>query len=193
MSKVTLTQVAQIIKSELFLIIFGLISISLLIIAINTASKNKPAQLPQPQQAAWQGEIYPGLTSKEDLISKLGPPIKTQGKDGKTLYFYPSADQYRPHEVEISQETTTLIKEQIITDEKGQLSSYLEKYGSPQAELFGQHGTFALGYFWGAKGILVFANKFDGTIVEIWYFAPTDLNKFLSENPQLQMTEPTKF
>lgn len=190
MAELSLTRVANYLKSEWFLVTLGGLSILLITLAILSFSKNKINNI--PPGTPWQNNIYAGQTTKKELESKLGKPIKTAEED-KTIYFYPSTDQYRPNRVEFSEDIVNVIKEQVIGDGKGGLNDYIQKYNQPETELFGPHGTFAPGHFWGKKGILVFANKFDGTIVEIWYFAPTTLNDFLQKNPSLSLEEPKNF
>lgn len=191
MEKLTLTKVASFFKSEWILLFLGVISISIFILAIVSFSQTKTPK--NPPGIPWQNQIYAGTTTKEQLKSILGPPIKIEGEGGQISYFYPSTNNLRPHKVEFLENTVGVIKEQVIGNEKGDLADYLQKLGQPEAVLFGPHGTFAPGHFWSSKGILVFANKFDSTIIEIWYFAPTNLDEFLSNNPQLQNSEPSSF
>lgn len=191
MAKLTLTQTARFLKSEWLLLILGTVSIALFIVAILSFSRNR--QEPPLQGAPWQGDIYAGRTTLQGLESKLGPPPQTSEKDGELVYLYSSTSEYRPHQVEFSGNTISIIKEQVIAAEKGKLTDYLQEYGQPEAEIFGPHGSFAPGHFWGKDGLLVFAGQFDGTIVEIWYFAPTTLQNFLSENPELRTEQPKEF
>lgn len=191
MAHLNLTQVANFLRSEWFLLFLGTLSITLIILATISFSKTKNVEA--PPGTPWQNNIYAGKTIKEELQSKLGAPLKIEEKEGRILYFYSSTNQYRPHQVELSNDTVSLIKEQVIENEKGRLDDYIQKYGQPEAEVFGPHGIFAPGHFWGKAGLLVFANNFDGAIVEIWYFAPTTLNNFLQEHPTLSLEEPQNF
>ena len=127
------------------------------------------------------------------MVSSLGNPkeIKTEG--GKETYLYSSTNQYRSHEVQFSQDTTSLVKEQIIGSEKGKLPDFIEKYGQPQAIIYGSHGTIAPGHFWGDKGLMLFANVNDGRLIEIWYFPPQSLANFLKTYPNFDTKEPSQF
>lgn len=192
----TLTQAARILKSEWLLIFLAIISISLITLTIYSFGKHKTA-LPEPnqkiKQVAWQNNIFTGTTTKEELESKLGEPIKVTQTDQKLSYLYPSQSQYRPHEVIFEQDTAVLIKEQVIGNEKGTLNNYTQKYGLPESIIYGQHGTAAPGHYWGSRGFLVFANIYDGTIVEIWYFEPQVLSEFLAKNPDFNTEPPHRF
>lgn len=189
----TLGQVAKIIKSEWLLIGLGIISISVLVLA--TISFLKPKETPpsSPHQALWQESIAPGKTTRQELETKLGPPTKTEESQNGEIYYYSSPNEFLPHKVILADDKVSQVKEQIIKGEEGALEGYLQRYGQPQAKLYGRHGTIAPGHFWGEYGILVFANEFDGGILEIWYFAPTDLNAFLAQNPELKTEQPTTF
>lgn len=191
MKNFTLTQLANIVKSNWFLA--GALLISLTIFALFIISLNQNKTLKEPSGTAWQEDIFAGTTTKNELELKLGPPTKIEEREASTSYFYTSTDQFRPHEIKITNDIVNLIKEQVPDQDKGNLSDYIQKYGQPEVILFGPHGTFSPGHFWGQKGLLVFANKFDGTIVEIWYFKPTTLENFLSQHPDLSQQEPENF
>lgn len=191
MGQLTLTTVAKLLKSEWILIFLG--TISLAIFSITIFSFTRPKIEKAPQGAPWQNQIYAGTTTKEELKSLLGSPIKVDDRNGQISYFYSSANQYRPHEVNVLGNTVNLIKEQVIEEEKGRLADYTQKYDQPERKLYGKHGAFAPGHFWSKAGLLIFANEFDGKIIEIWYFSPTTLENFLQQYPELTTEKPQNF
>ena len=191
MERLTLTQVARLIKSEWVLLLLGIISLSIFALAIFSFTKVKPQET--PQGIVWQKNIVAGKSTTEDIKATLGTPTKTQEEQGGISYFYATSNQYRLNEIEFRENTVSIIKEQVIGNEKGVLNNYLQKYDQPETKLFGQHGTFAPGHFWGQKGLLVFAGSNDGTIVEIWYFTPITIANFLKNNPSLTQEEPKRF
>lgn len=197
MNKLTLTEFARLIKSEKAIVLLLLIIVGFLVLAIFSLNKiiTKKPQEPRSKtpQIAWRNDILPGVTTKEELQSKLGNPIKTQTGNNETTYLYSSTNQYRPHEVEIFEDSVSLIKEQIIGKEKGSLNTYIQNYGQVEAILYGEHGIIAPGHFWGSRGLLVFGNDNDGTIIEIWYFKPVDLDSFLNQHPELKKQAPRAF
>ena len=187
----TLNKISQTIKSEWLFILLGLLSItgfSVAIFSFLTKGIQKT-----PPGTAWQNNIFAGTTTKKELEDKLGPPVNVTQKDNNTIYTYSSASQFRPHEVDLTRNTVSIIKEQVVGDEKGKLADYIQKYGQPEAILIGQHGYAAPGHFWGKDGIMVFANDFDGTIIEIWYFEPSQLVSFLAKHPELSKEPPKLF
>lgn len=188
----TLGQIAKIVKSETLLIFLGLISTTLFFAAIYSFTHKKTPQNQTPQ-IAWQDDIRAGVTTRNELESKLGPPLKSQAiENGQTLV-YPSTNEVRPHEVDITGNTISTIKEQVIADEKGSLPGYIQKYGQPEQIIYGKHDTIAPGHFWGQNGLLIFANDHDGTIIEIWYFKPTTIGNFLQQNPDLSINAEATF
>lgn len=188
----TLTQVARLIKSELVLVSIIVLAIVIFALAIfGFISQDKTPKT--PPGTAWQDKIYPGNTNVQQLESTLGQPQATREENGQIKYFYSSGNEFLPHEVSLSNNTVSIIKEQVIGTEKGNLDDYRQKFAPEENKIFGEHGTAAPGYFWGQRGILVFANQFDGTIMEIWYFEPTTISRFLSSYPELSLQEPRHF
>lgn len=187
MAKITLNQISNFIKTEWILLLLGSLSIIISIIAfVGPFGKNGGTE----NQVPWQNNIYPGKTSKDQLESIAGKPLKTEEQNGKTTYLYPTKSQYRPSKVEVSGNTVSVVKEQIIGSEKGSLFDYFNKFGSPQLKLFGQYSFIAPGYLWAENGILVFGSEVDGTIFEIWYFKPTNTGEFLRSHPELSTELP---
>lgn len=137
-----------------------------------------------PKGTVWN-DLFIGRSTQKDVEDRLGKPLSSKTQDGKTIYTYPTENQYRQNQVIFFNEVTSLVKEQVISKEKGTLNDYINKYGQPDSTLFGSHGTIAPGHFWGGQGLLVFAGQHDGTIIEIWYFGSTTLERFLKEHPEL--------
>src|SRR3990167_8538535 len=153
MERLTLTQVARLIKSEWVLLLLGIISLSIFALTIFSFIKVKSPET--PQGVTWQKNIVAGKSTTEDIEKALGPPAKTQEEQGEISYFYATSNQYRLNEIEFRENTVSIIKEQVIGNEKGVLNNYLQKYDQPETKLFGQHGTFAPGHFWGQKGSML--------------------------------------
>lgn len=191
MASLTLSQVSKLVKSELTLIIIGLISALIFAFAIYSFSQ-KPKPQTQPQQASWQN-IYAGTTSERELTSTLGPPNKKDTANDLQTYYYPTENEYRPNTVEIKENKVSIIKEQITPNQSINLSEFSAKYGPSENTLYGHYGTIAPGYFWSRHGLLVFAGQNEGNVLEIWYFAPTTLGNFLESNSDLETEEPERF
>lgn len=188
---ITLTSISRNIKSEIFLIFLGIVTISLISITIYSLFKTpiKTSGDTPPQNIAWNG-ITPGLSTREDVLSKLGTPIETNITDNAEVLKYSSSSIYIPHQIHISNGITKLIQEQNFENIEGKLFDIINTYGQPEAIVYGKHGKIALGHFWGTKGLLVFANNIDGNVLESWYFPPQTLEVFLQSNPAIKLSPP---
>jgi hypothetical protein len=184
----TLSDFSRLVRSEVVLIVLGLISILVFSVAL-VSFLNKEES---PRGTTWNN-IVPGSTTKEQLFSTMGQPEKSEQTQEGENYFYPSSSEFRPHEVDISDSTVKLIKEQITGIEGKKLTDFLSLFGAPEAKVYGTHGSFAPGSFWGSQGIMVFANENDGTVIEVWYFEPTTVRQFVASNPGLSLEEPKHF
>lgn len=188
-----LNKIATTIKSEWFLIGSALVSLSIFALAIFVL-KNRDQTPPPPQGTPWLGDVFAGQTTTQELEAKLGTPQEVKEENGQIKYIYPSQNEFRPHEVDISGDTIQIIKEQETSLEKGILDGYVTKYGPPDAIVYGVHGTFAPGHFWQDAGLIVFGNDYDGGVIEVWYFSPdVTLNELIIQNPQLKTEEPQHF
>lgn len=188
MENFSLTKIAKVAKSELFLIMLAVVSISIFSIFVFTVIKGKNKESKTiNRQIPWKAQVIPGQTNIKKLNSLLGNPLKTEN----STYYYPSINPKRPHLVEVSQDKVALVREQVIAKEKGQMKDYVESLGQPDAILYGEHEFAAPGHFWGKRGLLVFGNDNSGIILEIWYFEPSTLEDFLLKYPELKK-EPSR-
>ncbi len=187
MENLSLTKIAKVVKSELFLIVIAIVSISLFLLFVFTFKSKNNQPKTENQQVSWRGQILPGQTDTKKLNSIVGNPAKIEN----STYYYSSTNPKRPHQVEVAGDKVALIKEQVIGKEKGLMKDYIASLGQPEAIVYGNHDIAAPGHFWGNKGIIVFGNDNSGLIIEIWYFEPTTLDEFLAKHPDLKK-EPAK-
>ncbi len=190
MATLTLNQISTFVRKEWLLLTLGTLSVFIFIISY--VSHQSPAPKTVSSSTSWQG-VSPGITTKSQLETILGKPIKSETKDNKVIYYYQSSNQYRPNTIDLANDKVTLIKEQIIGPNRPNLQDYITKYGQSEGLLYGQYGAIAPGSFWGPQGLLVFAGQNDGSILEIWYFPPISLNQFLNLYPTLKTQKPTTF
>lgn len=188
MEETSLTRYSRFVKNEwvLILCIFaGLLIVLALIFSVGI-KKNPVKQIGVP----YKESVYPGKSNEDKVRSVLGQPVKTEASGSSNIFYYPTTNKYRQDKIDFENKTVTLIKEQVIGKEKGKLVDYLQKYGNQESIFYGPHGAIAPGYFWGTKGVMVFANPKDGTIIEIWYFVPQTEDVFLQENNDVKKTLP---
>ena len=128
----------------------------------------------------WKG-LVPGQSTKNEIEKKLGQPSETSLQDGKELLRYPSSNQFRKDTLVLENNQLSLVKEEVINKEKGNLKDYLQRFGKPDLEGYGPYSEAGFKVYVFAKdGVAVVANPVDGTIIQMWYFKPTTLTVFKS-------------
>ena len=163
-------------KTKVFL---ALCLVSLLSIVYLVWKTKPPLSLVAP---TWKN-IDVGRDTKEDVIKKLGPPVSsTTSALGQEILDYQSDHKNWPHQVYVNQkQTSNLVKERLLNTVSGELKTYLDKYGPPDAILASRDELPALGfklYVFPKLGTAVNTNPTNGVVFEIWYFPPTTLEKF---------------
>ena len=141
-----------------------------------------------PLANTWR-DITPGISTKQDLLTKLGTPTKIENVGGRETLYFASTNQFRPHSVVVEQGKVILIKEEVIATERGKLADYKGRYGEPERQLWGQYSSAVSLNFWGCRGLGVWANINDGTIFGIWYFEASDYQRMLSRNFGLSLNQ----
>ncbi len=153
-------------------------------------------RLPQETAVnAWKN-IIPGKTTPEEVESSLGQPQQKAEIEGKMTYFYQSPIPDWPDKIQLSedQKVVEIIKHYFPSASEN-YQSFLDKYGSPDKELFGPHAQAGFSVFvFLQKGVAVIANPDSGKVMEIWYFPPKNLGEFLTlYGKDLSSTPPKQF
>lgn len=149
--------------------------------AILTKSQ-KPVATPTPvSKIASYKNITPGVSSKTDLDRVLGSPLRTITTGGSTELEYKSTNVNRPHIAIEENGVIVLIREIVNSIDKKFVDDVTSAYGAPQYILYNQdpNNAFRL-YVYPANGIAYIAHP-DGTLLEIWYFAPTTIDSFIQK------------
>jgi len=143
-------------------------------------SNGTPTPTPNNKVATF-GSLTPGTSSTTDVTNTLGRPIETKTVNGEVVSQYKSTNQYRFHEVVFTNDTAKLIKEIVNTNDKINSDFITNTYGVASNILYEQlaNSTFNL-YVYPANGIAYLGHT-DGTVLEIWYFEPTTIDKFITD------------
>jgi hypothetical protein len=178
-------------KRLVLILLVGLSIISILFIFTSTNKKEPvlPAATPSTSGIASWGKLTPGTSSQQDVIDVLGKPKNTEGD---TLSFK-SASSTRDTVVVIKNGTAELLKEVVSYSEKRNTEEITSKYGVAPNILYGQYsvnGDYLFVY--PTNGIAYLGNPVTGSLMEIWYFVPVDINTFLSKWGQGYSTKPPK-
>lgn len=167
-------------KRSIILVVFLIVASTL--VFISNKKQSVPTTSPTPfsiTKIAIFNSIQPGQTSLDKVNELLGKPIKTEDLDGKTIVEYKSTNKFRTHLVEIQNGTAVFIKQVVNSIDGINASDIRKEFGIEKYILYEkkENSTFNL-FVYPENGIAYFGHN-DGTILEIWYFLPTDIDTFL--------------
>lgn len=145
-----------------------------------------------PQQDNTISGITPGYSTDTDVTKKFGNPLDTRQTARGTTRFYQSQYPEIPHEVAYSSSgKVAFIKEQLSYENPPTVTSYIERYGQPDLELFYElGGNASRAYVFLKVGIVAIANINTKTLQERWSFEPTDEKTFREKWGQELTTSP---
>lgn len=144
----------------------------------------KPGQiqttpLPTEKGGANYRNLTPGISSKEEVVKKLGEPLKTGLENGTETLEYNSNNPNLNNKFFINNGVLSLVKEIVTLKDKIKIPSIKEKYGDPVYTLFGPGSTIGFYlYIYPDKGFAYVGHEKSGLIKEIWYFPPTNFESF---------------
>lgn len=125
--------------------------------------------------------ITPGKTGESSIEKELGKPVKTKTDDGREIMEYQSSSPVRTHRIVAEEKVVQLIKEVVTIEDDQDARKIREEHGDPPHKLFNQDepsSAFLL-YVYPSKGLAYLGHIEDNTVLEIWYFPPTDLQNFI--------------
>lgn len=132
---------------------------------------------PQPTVVSWKG-VVPGKTQPSQLLGILGEPEKSTQEGSQTTFSFRADNGGPPDRIVSENNIVELIKEHFF--EEKTLGSFIEEYGQPEGEFWGEYKTAGFKtYVFPSRGIVLVANPNSGTVIQIWYFKPTPLSGFL--------------
>lgn len=121
--------------------------------------------------------VTPGETTVNELNSTMGDPLKVEDN----VYEYQTTSDYRFHEVMVEEDVVGIVKEIVTHSDKINSNSITDKYGESQQILFNTRkyrSSFKLNVY-PENGIAYIGHTSDTTVLEIWYFPPTEnINEF---------------
>jgi hypothetical protein len=135
---------------------------------------------PKSNRVADYKSIQPGKSKLEEINSLLGYPIEQSEKDGNIIAEYRSSSNYRNNLVTVQNGVATLIKEIVTATDNKKSQDIIQEYGEAPFVLYDQKpsSTFNL-YVYPTNGIAYLGHE-DGTLLEVWYFQPIDIDSFIS-------------
>lgn len=137
------------------------------------------APTPTPLPRVLWGGILPGIPFG-DLVSKMGPPQKTNATEGQVSMFYPGVDKNWDTEVVIRNDVISFIREHIFPPQNTSLSSRLQQFDVSPVRLYGKISESSMFLFvFPDRGVAFIASEKNDTVHEAWYFQPAPLGQLL--------------
>jgi len=173
-------------KKYFLLVIPSLIATAYLF-SISTKQSKIPPSTPAPvitpfPQPVLSKMVIPGKTTELDLNNFLGTPASSSVEGELTTLKYNSTLANLYHTAIIKNGTVAIFKQVVNYTDKQTTNIVTDIYGVAPYVLYSAYPVdpFHL-YVYPNIGISYLGNEPDKTIIEIWYFIPTTLNKFISE------------
>jgi hypothetical protein len=153
----------------------------LLILAIVMIQSTKKNVTPSEKTQASFDNVIPGVSSKKDLVDKLGNPIKTSTSSAYPDEFK-STSPTRNTQAYYDKNTVSIIREVVTSKDNIKVSDLTQKYGSAPYKLYGTDSTN--GYFLFVLPDIGFAylgNPQVNILLEIWYYPKTTISTFIEK------------
>lgn len=162
-------------KKNTLIILLAFLATVLVVLRIFVVPQEGPRS---PTGPSWKG-IVPGETKEGGLASALGEP-ESISQDGQQTTLSFESESGPPDRIVSENNTVGIVKTHYF--EGRGLDSFLEEYGKPDGEFWGEYKTVGFKtYVFLKKGVALVANPNGGAVVQIWYFKPTTMAEFLSK------------
>lgn len=182
-----MNKIFNIIKNKKILLLAFVSLISMVFILVKTNSSKKDIDVIKPpinssNEVATYKDIVPGNNYKEEDINKmLGVPVSSTLSGEIKINNYSSSSEYRTNNIEFKNGEVDFIKEVINPDDTRTAEDIRKIYGVSEYVLYeNTSDSFFNIYVYPNNGIAYLGHN-DGTILEIWYFKPTDIATFKSK------------
>lgn len=169
-------------KYNKFFAILFIIALFFLII-INKDKKTVNIEpSPTPINVAEYKDLTPGVSTKDEVFSKMGTALNVKIEDTKETYEYLSSNPNFNTEVVIFNDKLSYIKVVYTIKDNVKYEDFINKYGNPEKVLYGP--DYYVGYLLNAyptKGIAFLYHNKSYNVREAWYFEPTNLDVFIND------------
>ncbi len=167
-------------NNKRFIVVFLIITIFILMIdkrSKKTSEKSLPSAT--PIQIATFKDLTPGISSKEDVLLKMGTALNARIEGDKETYEYKSSNPNFNTEVIITNNKLEYIKIIYTNSDNKIYSDFNSTYGEPEQVLY--NADYSVGYIlnsYPSKGVAFISHINSGRVSEAWYFKPTTIEEF---------------
>ena len=140
-----------------------------------------PPTPPEPEQAEsikLKG-IFPGKTTREEVIRNLGEPAKSEMEEGMEVLEYPSAHELMPHGVYLKDDVVVLVGAHISEEDDFTVSEVIAKYGEPAKKTYSYYSDGAFTYIYPSRGLALIVNEDLDVVFEEQCFIPMSLEEYM--------------
>lgn len=185
-------------KKQIILILFIISLISTLYIYFKVSTNNKvKVDKPTPilqttdQIASFNG-ITPGITNMDKVNELLGYPVEAKLSGDYGIDLYKTDNPNRFNRV-ISENGQVKMVQVELTEVNKKAEEIRKTYGIAPYILYSKNPSSVFDLFVYLKNGIAFKGHHDGTVLEIWYFEPTDsIENFISTWAKDYSTEKSK-
>ena len=131
--------------------------------------------------------IYPGVSTKQDIVRVLGQPTRITINDGYTIYYYNLLPTRRENSIYITGNKVAYIDEEIPVNNTLYVDFTKQQNASADGTLNDKSYTDA-GFYWyvfSTKGAAFLANPSDGYTIQVLRFMPMNYSAFLNSAGQV--------
>ena len=166
-------------KHKYLLVFICLLIIVLIYFFLRQNESSKQEIIESQQNQAKYESLAPGKSTKEDVINKLGDPLKDNQND--TQFEFESSSTERPHKVTLEENVVKLIKETVTLNDKKGIPDIQNEFGETTHILYGDRSSAGFHLFvYPENGIAYIGQTQSGLLLEVWYFPPTTFEEFKS-------------
>lgn len=168
-------------KKKLILLLFvlSIISIVFIVYKLKRQREISPVSTPISEIGVDYKGLIPGKTSEDEVINKLGIPMKESREENIKILEYKSTNPNYNNIAKVENNTLSFFKEIVTPDDNIKITDINQKYGNYEKVLYpsGSETGFNL-YVYPSKGIAYMGHQLSGIITEIWFFPPTSFEEF---------------
>lgn len=137
-----------------------------------------------PTKLSTWNNTTPGVTTKNEVVSKLGPPQQEKMEELGNLLMYDSGTQSFPNVVIYDNKSEKVLGELVsVTNETDGKKYYQEmlSLGKPEKIMFSTYQQFSKIFIFPQKGITYSVNEATKTVDAVQFYVPTSLSNYLSK------------